>query len=305
MATFKPLVPPLILPQDDQNHQGSTTLPSKRPPFSLIIRDSMTLSSWLLIGGLLQGLGWMALGPVTILPTVLILLYRLVDNLLMAFHITRNRYMEDAIRAKYSPQIPYPDGSFGNVPSREQIVVFHLGSRSNHPLGIFAPGMKGLRDSALEMVKDMYTDPDKSGLLGSTRWTKQEDAAGNETKTVFYFRDYDSLHRFAYGELHMKGVRYWNKITKSNPHLAIYHETYVVPRGNWEAIYINCKPTGLGDTWFQFCDKQDKNSVTHGLMRPIVDASTGILRSKTGRLSMSQIQKVEEYDEVYGESGGV
>ncbi|KAJ5786481.1 uncharacterized protein N7503_011693 [Penicillium pulvis] len=305
MATFKPLVPPHILPQDDQNPKGATTIPSKSPSLSVVIRDTLTLSSWLLIGGLLQGLCLMALGPIAILPTVLTLLYRLVDHVLMSFRITRNRYMEGTIPTKYSPQIPYPDGSFGNEPSREQIVVFHLGARSNHPLGIFAPGMKGLRDSSLEMLKDMQADPEKSGLLGSTRWMKQEDAAGNEMKTVFYLRDYDSLHRFAYGELHMNGVRYWNKITKSNPHLAIYHETYVVPRGNWEAIYINCKPTGLGDTWFKFCDKEDKNSVTHGFMRPIVDASTGILRSKTGRLSMSQIQKVEEYDEVYGESGRV
>lgn len=99
----------------------------------------------------------------------------------------------------------------------------------------------------------------------------------------------------------MKGVRYWNKIVKDSPHLAIYHETYVVPRGHWEAIYENSKPTGLGDTWFQFRDKEGEMGGTRGFMRPIVDARTGILRSKTGRLSMARMEKVEEYDDAYGE----
>ncbi|KAF3403572.1 hypothetical protein F1880_009575 [Penicillium rolfsii] len=298
MATFKPLIPPHIL-RDDQNRNSPMPFPGKRLSISAAIRDNMTLSSWLLIGGLLQGVSLLALGPITILPTALILTYRVVDNLLMSFGITRNRYLDDVIHTKFSPQIPHKDGSFGSEPSRDQVVVLHLGNRSNHPLGLLAPGMKGIGESYMAMVKDMEADPEKSGLLGTSRWIKQDDAAGNEAITIFYLRDYESLHRFAYGEVHMNGVRYWNSIARKYPHISIYHETYVVPRGHWEAIYINSKPTGLADTWFQFQDKEDG---ARGLVRPIVDARTGILKSKTGRLSMANMEKVKEYDEVYGDA---
>ncbi|GLI79291.1 hypothetical protein PoHVEF18_007621 [Penicillium ochrochloron] len=299
MATFKPLVPPRIIPRDDQNPNSPLPFPGDRPSISAAIRDNMTLSSWLLIGGLLQGLSLMALGPISILPTALILTYRVVDHALMSLGITRNRYLDGVIHQKYSPQIPHQDGSFGSEPSRDQVVVFHLGTRTNHPLGLLAPGIKGLGEVFLPMIRDMQADPEKSGLLGVSRWIKQDDAAGNETVTIFYLRDYESLHRFAYGDLHMNGVRYWHKISRESPHISIYHETYVVPRGHWEAIYINSKPTGLGDTWFQFKDKEDE---TRGFVRPIVDARTGILKSKTGRLSMANMEKVREYDEAYGES---
>lgn len=299
MTTFNPLLPPHIIPHNDANPNAPTRIPGVRPSMSPVFRDNMTLSSWLLVGGLLQGLSLITLGPITLLPTALILLYRVVDNLLMALKITRNRYLDNVVHNKWSPQIPFSDGTFGVEPARDKIVVFHLGARSNHPLGMFAPNMKGLGDSFQEMIADMRADPEKSGLLGTSRWIKQDDAAGNETITIFYLRDYESLHRFAYGDLHMKGVRYWNKIAKESPHIAIYHETYVVPRGHWEAIYIHSKPTGLGDTWFPYKDKEGGKD---GFQRPIVDARTGILRSKTGRMSMARMEGVKEYDEVYGEA---
>lgn len=301
MATFKPLLPPHIIPQNDKNPNAPTPIPTKHESLSPPLRDTLTLSSWLLLGGLLQGLTYLALGPITLLPTTLILLYRLTDHLLMACNITRNRYMDTVIPQKYSPQIPHRDGTFGAEPSSSKIVVFHLGVRSNHPLGLFAPGMKGLGENFSAMLADMRADPVKSGLLGTSRWLKGEDSGGNEIVTVFYLRDYDALHRFAYGEVHMAGVKYWNRIVGGAPHLAIYHETYVVPRGHWEAVYINSKPTGLGDTWFPFEDG-NKEGGTRGFVRPIVDARRGVLRSKAGRLSMAKMEEGVEYDEAYGET---
>ncbi|CEO58342.1 hypothetical protein PMG11_03073 [Penicillium brasilianum] len=310
MATFKPLVPPHIIPHNATNPNAATPIPGTRPSLSPAFRDNLTLSSWLLVGGLLQGLSLLTLGPITLLPTALILLYRAIDTLLITFKLTRNRYLDGVVHTKWSPQIPYPDGTFGHEPSRDQIVVFHLGARSNHPLGLFAPGMKALGEHFEAMIDEMCADPQKSGLLGTSRWIKQDDAAGNDTMTVFYLRDFESLHRFAYGEVHMDGVRYWNRIVRDSPHIAIYHETYVVPRGHWEAIYINSKPTGLGDMWFPFKEKgeekeeeeEEGKGETRGFIRPIVDARTGILRSKNGRMSTAKMEEVREYDRNYGDA---
>ncbi|KAJ6024763.1 hypothetical protein N7540_005560 [Penicillium herquei] len=291
---FKPLLPPDIISRDSQN-DAATAHPRKIPSLDPIIRDLMTTSSWLLLGGLLQSLARMAFGPKAILPSALILLYRFVDNMLMIFHITRNRYLDGAIMEKVSPQIPNPDGSFGSEPSDASVVVFLLGSRSNHPLGVLAPGMIGMGLRVKDMIAEMYADPEKSGILGTSRWVKQEDAAGNESMNVFYLRDYDSLRRFANGEMHMESVRYWAKLVKENPHLTIYHETYVVPKGHWEAIYVHSKPTGLGNTWFPTRSKDSSGPISE-YTRPLVDASTG-LRSASGRLPFARGQKSENFPE--------
>ncbi|KAJ5675510.1 hypothetical protein N7462_008407 [Penicillium macrosclerotiorum] len=288
MESFKPLLPPHIIARNVPDSDNDP-LPLPRKPFviSPAIRDDMALSSWLLLGGLLQGLSWLALGPLSILPTLLILLYRVVDHLLMAAHITRNRYMDGVVSHKYTNQFPNPDGSFGSTAADKQIVVFLLGARSNHPLGSLAPGMKFLSDSVIAMMRELQADPESAGLLGTTRWLNQEAPAGNETMTVMYWRDHESLQRFAHGSLHTSVMRDWVAVEKKNPHLAIFHETYVVPRGNWESIYVNSKPVGLGDTWFPTRGKNEEG-VWKGFSRPIVNARVGPLRSAMGRLGSTQ-----------------
>lgn len=303
MARFRPLLPPYTaVPKG----APGATQQAARPPWTypsvfLYIRDLMTLSSWLLIGGLLQGLALLYLGPYTLAPTALILFYRTTDHLLMAAGLTENRYLTNTISRKFSAQAPNPDGTFGSEPASESIVVFHLGARSNHPLGMFAPGVKALGDYADQMMEHMNANPVEYGLLGTSRWLKQEDAAGNEIMTVFYLRDYESLHRFAHEEVHMQGVRWWTKIVKDHPHIAIYHETYLVPKGQWENIYVNSKPTGISDTWFPV-ERPAGEKGAQQFVRPIVDArGAGALRSASKRLKMEGLEgrEKETGDELY------
>ncbi|PWY70799.1 hypothetical protein BO94DRAFT_266091 [Aspergillus sclerotioniger CBS 115572] len=297
MATFTPLLPPRMVPRDQS---GPTPLP--RPTLNPLpmIQSNLTLTSWLLLGGLIQGIACMALGPLSLLPTVLVLLYRTIDHVLMACHITPNRYMTGNIPVKHSAQAPNPDGTFGSEPASEDIVVFLLGARCNHPLGMFAPGMKYLGDSAGQMMEAMRANPVKYGLLGTTHWLRQE---GNEFLTIFYLRSYDALHRFAHDEEHMEGVRWWSRVAKEHPHLAIYHETYRVPRGHWENIYINTQPTGLANTWFPVRDDGKANQeVVHQWIRPVVDARSGVLRSASKRLQLAHLAKREqEHDDMYNQ----
>lgn len=295
MAGFKPLVPPY--PILNGPSQRPVALPKQERTMFPVVRDSMTLTSWLLLGGLLQGLLLLILGPMALIPTVLILLYRTVDHLLMAYNITPNRYLTGVISARYSAQAPNADGTFGMDPASQSIVVFHLGTRSNHPFGPLAPGVPELVRRAIAMNRAMAADPVKYGLLGLSHWIKQESVAGNEIMTVFYLRDYESLHRFAHDELHMEGVRWYLKYAKQYPHIAIYHETYLVPKGQWENIYANSKPTGIGDTWFPVARKDDAGSVTQ-FVRPIVDIRSGPLRSASRRLNLPQFYE-QEKDENY------
>ncbi|KAI2791781.1 hypothetical protein POX_c04660 [Penicillium oxalicum] len=322
-AAFQPLLPPHTIPPPNPLERKPIRFPRKNGSVSALLRDTISLTSWLLLGALLQGIGCLILGPRAILPTILTLAYRLTDHLLMTFNLTRNRYLDNVLLTKGSPQLPFPNGTFGAEPSRDQIVVFHLGVRSHHPLGFLAPGMKGIVDSFDRMMREMHADPETAGLLGLSTFLKQEQAAGNELLNIFYLRDYKALHRFAYGDSHMKGVKYFRKITETCPHIGIFHETFVVPRGHWEAIYINSEPTGLGDTWFpvrsgdgreeeksqvevevEVAEKEkQKDKEENGervFIRPLVEAGTGILRSKTGRLSVERMEEMRQYDEMIG-----
>ncbi|PYH98144.1 hypothetical protein BO71DRAFT_416571 [Aspergillus ellipticus CBS 707.79] len=264
----------------------------------------MTVTSWLLLGALLQGLACLLFGPAAMLPSAAVLLYRLADHLLMAAGLTRNRYLDGVIPTKYGAQIPRPDGSFGSAPAAESLVVFHLGARVNHPLGMLGPGGKALGEWSDRMIADMTANRDKYGLLGTSHWAKQDAAAGNEVLTLFYMRDYEGLHRFAHDATHMDGVRWWTRIVASHPHIAIYHETYLVPRGQWENIYINCHPTGLGEAWFPVHAGDKAAEPAREYVRPAVDARTGALRSASKRLQLGWLEEREKegnalYDQTF------
>ncbi|RAH70530.1 monooxygenase fmaE [Aspergillus aculeatinus CBS 121060] len=285
----------------------------------------MTLSSWLLSGALLQGVAWSLLGPKSLIPPTVILLYRVIDHLLMAAHITRNRYMDHTLQTKFSAQYPTTPSTsttskttttstttsnppplskyFPATPAAQPLVVFHLGARVNHPLGMFAPGWKELGAYNQRMLTSMTADAEKYGLLGVSHWTKDSAAAGNESMSMFYLRDYDALHRFAHDPVHMAGVRWWADVVKAHPHIAIYHETYLVNRGQWENIYINSQPTGLADAWFPVSVEEQTGKGQRMWVRAPVDARGGALRSASRRLQRGWLEEVEKVEgELYDRS---
>ena len=117
-------------------------------------------------------------------------------------------------------------------------VVFIIGAgisplhpiRSMRDLG----GMRGM----MYMLKHLSTKPDK-GLLHYEM--------PNPFYIVQYWRSFDHLEAFARDEddPHSKAWRkYWKRVGKDN-RSPIWHETYLVRAGEYEAIYANCKPRGL------------------------------------------------------------
>ncbi|KAF3397143.1 hypothetical protein DPV78_008224 [Talaromyces pinophilus] len=294
MSGFKPLLPHIILPKENRGPNKPTPGPKNVLSVSAMIRDNLTLSSWLLFGGLLQGIAITTLGPMTLIPTAVVILYRVIDHLLMATGIIRNRYMDGVLHTKFSGQYPRPDGSFAADPAAESVCVFLLGASCNHPLGILAPGVRELSDKAQAMVDAMTADSEKYGVLGTSSWIKREEAARNELMYMFYLRDYESLHRFAHDSLHMEGVQWWSKIVKDHPYVAIYHETYNIPKGQWENIYINSHPTGMGNTWFPLKGDEKGSEGVNGFARSVVDARSGALRSAAKRLQFKWLEEAEK-----------
>ena len=116
------------------------------------------------------------------------------------------------------------------------------------PLGILAPGAADLAHISEEIYAAAEAEKDRYGVLGSSNWlSNSESATNNELLTLMYFRDMQGLHRFAHDDIHRKGWKWWNDHVKKLPHIAIWHEAYNVPKGHWESIYLNTKPTMLGE----------------------------------------------------------
>jgi hypothetical protein len=134
--------------------------------------------------------------------------------------------MAKAVQGRQQAQI---DGDF---------VVFLIGARLQlrHPIRSFRDlgGRRGMK----HMLDYLTAHPEK-GLLGYEM--------GLPT-IVQYWRSFDHLEAFARSEddPHTAAWRsYWRRVGK-DPRTGIWHETYLVRAGEYEAIYGNMPPHGLG-----------------------------------------------------------
>jgi len=117
-------------------------------------------------------------------------------------------------------------------------VVFLIGARfsKSHPLRSFADlgGRLGMK----HMLDYLVAHPEK-GLLGYQM--------GLPT-IVQYWRSFDHLEAFARDadDPHLAVWRsYWRRVGRSD-RTGIWHETYLVRAGEYEAVYGNMPPFGLG-----------------------------------------------------------
>jgi hypothetical protein len=136
-------------------------------------------------------------------------------------------------------------------------VVFLIGARFEplHPIRTFRD--LGGRRGMSHMLKYLVAHPEK-GLLGYEM--------GFPT-IVQYWRSFDHLEAFArdQDDPHMAAWRnYWRRVGK-DPRSGIWHETYLVRAGEYEAVYGNMPPRGLGRA---------------GRLRPMAESSTARLRIK-------------------------
>ena len=130
---------------------------------------------------------------------------------------------------RYAPQI---DGDF---------VIFLIGMRVNKPwkLRKWFPAFIAMP----RMLRELQKNP-ALGLLGVRQFL------GNPLAPVIlqYWRSFEDLENFARAKdhTHFPAWAKFNKAVGTNGDVGIWHETYRVAAGQYEGIYNNMPPTGLG-----------------------------------------------------------
>ncbi|KJY41987.1 hypothetical protein VR41_09800 [Streptomyces sp. NRRL B-1568] len=125
------------------------------------------------------------------------------------------------------------------------VVVFLIGMRINRWRAVrhWLPVLTAMP----RMLKELSRDRD-SGLLGhralsggprvftvAQYWESRE-------KLLAYASDQGGQHRPAWAAFN-------RRVRGSKGGVGIWHETYIVPAGSYESIYVDMPPAGLGAAW--------------------------------------------------------
>ena len=211
------------------------------------LRDNFTIQTWLCIGALIQGaLCFLPYRNIALVaPVFLYLAYQVTRTTLMCFGLLKNPYMDGVNVGRTVPIFPSEKG-VQDQPGEKEICAIILAARSNHPLGMFAPGYKETGDFMNRMHADLNANPTINGFLGASSWISSCDrGVSGETMLIAYFESSQALHDYAHGPLHTETMEWWQKQVKNLPHIGIMHEIYTAPKNNWEGVYVNYHPTGL------------------------------------------------------------
>lgn len=129
------------------------------------------------------------------------------------------------------------EGRFTTDNDRD-LVVFLIGMRINKrrairkwlPVFTAMPGM----------IRELYEHKDELGFLS------MENFFGLRTTVMItYWRSEEDLLAYSKGQKHLAAWKNFNRKVGNTDAVGIYHETYVVPKGSYEAIYGNMPVYGL------------------------------------------------------------
>jgi hypothetical protein len=117
-------------------------------------------------------------------------------------------------------------------------VVFLIGMRFNHPLKVRKWLPVALAMPRMLKVLDAHPE---LGCLGYNQWI------GRTTILLQYWRDFDALDHFARDkELpHLEPWRQFNRAVGKSGDVGVWHETFKVRAGEYEAVYANMPTFGL------------------------------------------------------------
>ena len=262
---------------------------------SSVLRDQFTIQTWLALGAIAQAGLYAIVGSYAFLPAIAYILLNIIETTAITLGWKSNPYMKGVLMKKFSAQMPDSNGSYGSKAARDDVVVFLIGTRCNHPLGAFAPGFKDLGDYFQGMQKSLEEHAEEYGFLGATSWlNSNQRSSKSELMNVCYFRSVEGLHAFAHSKHHREGWNWWNKNVKQFPHISIYHETYHVPAGHYESIYVNSHISGINSTTYKVMDKETGETKWAS---PVVDASKGVLKTSAGRMARSHGDEHDAYGE--------
>jgi Domain of unknown function (DUF4188) len=121
----------------------------------------------------------------------------------------------------------------------EPFVVFIIGMRVN----TFFAFRKWIATAMAmgPMIRTLYEHPEK-GFLGA-----QTLISWRGVTTIQYWRSFEDLEKFARDkdDPHLEAWRKFNKTIGSDGSVGIFHETFLVDAGRYEALYGNMPVTGL------------------------------------------------------------
>ncbi len=149
---------------------------------------------------------------------------------------------------------------FTVAPDVDEVVVFLIGMRIHTWWKVWAWLPVALAMG--RMLRELHADP-ALGLLG-TRGT-------GPGVIVQYWRDFDSLVDYASNQHaeHYPAWKAFNQKLRKTGDVGIWHETFVIPAANIEALYHHMPPTGLAE----FMPRQRARGHTYSARDRMGDAS--------------------------------
>lgn len=224
-------------------------------------------------------------GHYILLISTVLLLAKLANTLLQAAGITKNPYLEGVIPGRTTALLP--DDSTGELTtaSNKKIVVLHLGAKSNHPFGIFAPQFGKVGDWVTKMNDEM--DAGKTnGFLGQTTFWRMDPKGAPEVNLISYWESIEDLWAFAHSGTHREAWQWWERTIKDNGYVGINHEIFEADAQHWENVYVNFQPTMMGATTHlvRGGKKLEGGVVDDKWISPLVDARRGPLAKSSGRM---------------------
>lgn len=121
----------------------------------------------------------------------------------------------------------------------DSFVVFLIGMRINK-FWKFHKWLPVAR-SMPRMIKELMANKDM-GFISAEAWF------GRTTIMVQYWESFEKLEAYARSKdgQHFPAWQDFNRHIKSNGDVGIWHETYLIPKGNHESVYNNMPRFGLG-----------------------------------------------------------
>ncbi len=121
----------------------------------------------------------------------------------------------------------------------EPFVVFIIGMRINSIFAVrkWLPTFRAMGP----MLRELYKHPEK-GFLGGEFFFY-----GRGPALLQYWRSFEDLEQFARNpdDPHLPAWQRFNQTVGKDGSVGIFHETFIVERGNYEAIYSNMPVFGL------------------------------------------------------------
>ena len=120
-----------------------------------------------------------------------------------------------------------------------EFVVFMIGMRVNR-WWLFHKWIR-VALAMPRMIKELVQKPEL-GFMGSEQWF------GRTTVMLQYWRSMDHLMAYAKSRNseHLPAWRAFNKSVGTNGDVGIWHETYRIRPGDYEGVYVNMQPFGMG-----------------------------------------------------------